>query len=92
MTLGWWEVVPLYCLKTIRFQKRRAQTIMRLVNEAFELPNPPSRFERALKCIKESVTGAVKTLRRIAVPQQQDLSRVSHGVKTTPCEPRTLTF
>ena len=52
---------------------------MHLVNEAFDLPNPPpSRLERTLKRVKEVVTGAVMRLPRSVKPEKQEPTRVSY--------------
>ena len=52
---------------------------MRIVNETFDLPNPPpSRFERILKNVKEAVTGAIIRLPRLVKHQEREPTRVSH--------------
>ena len=35
-----------------RYQRREALVIMRLVNEAFDRPNPPPWYTKAIDCIK----------------------------------------
>ena len=60
-------------LKSVRYQRRQALSVMRKVNEEFVLPNPPTWSEAATEVIKKAVAG----LKQMVVSQEQDPVRVS---------------
>ena len=58
-----------------RYQRRQALSIMRVVNDTFVLPNPPSWLSIAVKGTKS----AISTLRRNSRSRNQQPIRVSWG-------------
>ena len=63
-------------LINVRYQRRQALTLMRRVNEACVLPNPPSWHATTFEGIKRTIT----RLKRVFMPQKQEPTRVSRDI------------
>ena len=57
----------------VRYQRKKALEVMRTVNKAFKLPNPPSWHEKTRKSVANAVTGT----KRLFTHSKKEAIRVS---------------